>query len=145
MLWTKMPTIEAIQHSLKNTLCEQLGMKFTEVGDDFLIAQMPVDHRTHQPAGLLHGGASVALAESLGSIASFLCIPSPDQMPVGVEINANHLRSVTEGFVYGKVTAIKVGRTLHVWNIEIKNDADQLVCVSRLSVMIVPRPTGKTS
>lgn len=120
-------------------MCSHLGMQFTEIGDDYLIAKMPVDARTKQPAGLLHGGASVALAESLGSIASALCLPSNEKMPVGIEINANHLKSATSGFVAGKVTPIRVGQSLHVWNIEIHNDKNDLVCVSRLTVMIVDR------
>ena len=120
-------------------MCETLGMVFTDFGDDFLTATMPVDHRTKQPAGLLHGGASVALAESLGSIASALCLKSPSKMPVGIEINANHLKSATSGLVTGKVTPIRVGGSLHVWNIEIHNDKNELVCVSRLSVMIVDK------
>ncbi len=139
MIWAKKPTLEAIQKQCENTMCDHLGMVFTEIGDDYLVATMPVDHRTHQPAGLLHGGASVALAESLGSIASFLCMKSPNTMPVGVEINANHLRSVRSGQVIGRVTPIRVGKTVHVWNIEIKNETSDLVCVSRLTVMIVDR------
>lgn len=115
-------------------------MEFIEAGDDYLIAKMPVDHRTHQPAGLLHGGASVALAESLGSIASALCLTSPSTMPVGVEINANHLKSATAGFVFGKVSPLKLGKKIHVWNIEITNPQKDLICVSRLTVMIVDRP-----
>lgn len=139
MIWKQKPTLEALQNSCKNTMCEHLGMEFTEVGDDFLTAKMPVDARTKQPAGLLHGGASVALAESLGSIASALCIDGKTKMPVGIEINANHLKSATSGFVTGKVTSIRRGQSLHVWNIEIHNDKQDLVCVSRLTVMVVDK------
>lgn len=139
MMWTQKPALEKIQEMCKGTMCEHLGMVFTEVGDDYLVATMPVDHRTKQPAGLLHGGASVALAESLGSIASALCLKGRETMPVGIEINANHLKSATSGFVTGRCTAIRRGQSLHVWNIEIRNDKNELVCVSRLSVMIVPR------
>lgn len=114
-------------------------MVFTEIGDDYLVATMPVDHRTIQPAGLLHGGASVALAESLGSIASMLCLKSNTKMPVGIEINANHLKATTSGRVTGKVTSIRRGQNLHVWNIEIKNDKGDITCVSRLTVMIVDK------
>lgn len=120
-------------------MCEVLDMKFTEIGDDFLKATMPVDKRTKQPAGLLHGGASVALAESLGSIASALCLKSQDKMPVGIEINANHLKSATSGLVTGTCRPIRVGQTMHVWNIEIHNEKMELVCVSRLTVMIVDK------
>ena len=139
MLWTKKPTPQEIDAACKNTMCSHLGMEFTEVGDDYLIAKMPVDQRTIQPAGLLHGGASVALAESLGSIASLLCLKSKDKMPVGIEINANHLKATTSGYVYGKVTSIRRGQSLHVWNIEIKNEKGDITCVSRLTVMIVDR------
>lgn len=140
MIWRQKHTLQSIQDICKNTLCEHLGMKFTEIGDDYIIATMPVDSRTHQPAGLLHGGASVALAESLGSIASALCIPNDEQMPVGIEINASHIRSARSGLVTGKVTPIRLGKTLHVWNIEIRNEKQDLLCTSRLSVMIVNRP-----
>jgi 1,4-dihydroxy-2-naphthoyl-CoA hydrolase len=138
MIWKTKPNIEAIQHRCENTMCSHLGMKFTEVGDDYLVATMPVDHRTVQPAGLLHGGASVALAESLGSIASALCI-SKEKMPVGVEINANHLKASRSGVVTGKVTPLRLGQTLHVWNIDIRNADGDLTCVSRLTVMVVDR------
>lgn len=139
MIWKKKSSLEAIQKICANTMCEHLGMTFTEIGDDFLTATMPVDSRTKQPAGLLHGGASVALAESLGSIASALCISGDDKMPVGIEINANHLKSARSGVVTGRCTAIRRGQSLHVWNIEIHNDENELICVSRLTVMIVDR------
>jgi 1,4-dihydroxy-2-naphthoyl-CoA hydrolase len=139
MLWTKKPTTQDLQKACQNTMCEHLGMVFTEIGDDYLIATMPVDHRTIQPAGLLHGGASVALAESLGSIASLLCLKSDQKMPVGIEINANHLKAATSGIVTGKVTSIRRGQSIHVWNIEIRNEKSDLICTSRLTVMIVDR------
>ena len=124
-----------------NTLGENLGIEFTEIGADFLVAKMPVDSRTVQPYRLLHGGASVALAETLGSVASHLCIEDLDKkMAVGVEINANHLRPATRGFVFGKVTAIRVGRSMHVWSIEITDERGKLVCVSRLTVAVVDKP-----
>jgi 1,4-dihydroxy-2-naphthoyl-CoA hydrolase len=139
MIWSQKTSLEALQKLCENTMCSYLGMAFTEIGDDYLIAKMPVDHRTKQPAGLLHGGASVALAETLGSVAAGLCLKSNTKMPVGIEINANHLKSTTSGFITGKVTPIRVGQSLHVWNIEIQNDKSDLVCVSRLTVMIVDR------
>lgn len=123
-----------------NTMLEHIGIEITEFGDDYLTAKMPVDKRTHQPMGLLHGGASVVLAESLGSVASVLCLSDINEASVvGVEINANHLKSVRSGWVYGTVKPIRVGRKLHVWNIEIKNEAGDLVCISRLTVAIVDR------
>lgn len=139
MIWTQKPTPEALKKMSPNTMVEHLGIEFTEVGDDYMIAKMPVDHRTKQPAGLLHGGASVALAETLGSVASVFCLTSPQKMPVGIEINANHLKSATSGYVWGKVSPIRVGQNLHVWNIEIHNDKKETVCVSRLTVMVVDR------
>ncbi len=116
-----------------------LGIEITDIGGDFLIAKMPVDHRTKQPMGLLHGGANVALAESLGSYASTLLIDLTKQGVVGLEINANHIRSAREGFVYGKVTPIHVGRKTHVWSIEITNEENKLVSISRLTVAIIER------
>jgi 1,4-dihydroxy-2-naphthoyl-CoA hydrolase len=103
-----------------------------------MVAKMPVDHRTVQPFGILHGGASVVLAETLGSMASFLCIKEAGkQHAVGLEINANHIRSVKEGFVYGRVTPIHIGRSTHIWDIKITNEENKLVCISRLTVAIV--------
>ncbi|ADQ18765.1 hotdog fold thioesterase [Leadbetterella byssophila] len=122
----------------KNTLGDHLGISFVELGTDYIIAKMPVDHRTKQPFGILHGGASVALAETLGSIASVLCLDDPmKQKAVGLEINANHLRPVSEGWVYGKVTPIHIGRRTHIWDIKITDENQKLVCVSRLTVAIV--------
>ncbi len=121
-----------------NTLSGHLGIEFTEVGDDYIVARMPVDARTHQPFGILHGGASVVLAETLGSIASFLCLKDPSkQTAVGLEINANHMRSVKSGFVFGKVTPIHIGRSTQIWDIRITNEENKLVCISRLTVAIV--------
>ena len=121
-----------------NTIDKQLGIEFTEIGEDFITAKMPVDHRTHQPFGILHGGASVVLAESLGSVASMLSLADPEkQRAVGLEISANHIRAVREGWVYGRVTALHVGRSTHVWEIKITNEAGKLVCVSRLTVAVI--------
>lgn len=139
MIWTRKPTLEALQKACEGNMCSHLGMEFTEIGEDFLIARMPVDARTKQPAGLLHGGASVALAETLGSVASVFCLESDQKMPVGIEINANHLKSARSGFVTGRVQPVRLGQSLHVWNIEIHNDQKELVCMSRLTVMIVDR------
>ena len=134
-------TIEQIHQFGAKTIATPLGIEFVEIGVDFLIARMPVDSRTHQPYGILHGGASVVLAETLGSIASQMMLDATtSQAPVGVEINANHLRQVASGWVYGKVTPIHIGRKLHVWDIKITDEQDKLVCISRLTVMIVERP-----
>ena len=137
-MFTTSISLDAVQSFSKNTISSHLGIEFIEIGADYIVAKMPVDQRTHQPFGILHGGASVVLAETLGSIASFLCLKDPDkQHAVGLEINANHLRSAREGFVYGKVTPIHVGRTTHIWDIKITNEENKLVCISRLTVAIV--------
>ncbi len=138
MIWKNQPDLSRLNAMNANTLGENLGIEFTEIGDDFIVAKMPVDDRTVQPFRLLHGGASVALAETLGSVASSFCIEDlSKKMPVGVEINANHLRPATKGFVYGKVMPVRIGRTMHVWNIEIKDERGRLTCVSRLTVAVV--------
>jgi 1,4-dihydroxy-2-naphthoyl-CoA hydrolase len=141
MIWKVKPSIETIQAIGANTLSDNLGIEFTEIGDDFLSAKMPVDHRTVQPHRVLHGGASVALAETIGSVASHLAIGvGGTKQVVGVEINANHLSSAREGsVVYGTARPIRVGRTIQVWNIEIKDENGKLVCVSRLTCAIVER------
>jgi 1,4-dihydroxy-2-naphthoyl-CoA hydrolase len=123
----------------KNTLGEHLGMQFTEIGDNFLKATMPVDNRTKQPYGLLHGGASVALAETLGSVGSSLIVNPELFIVVGMEINANHLRSVKEGFVTGIATPIHIGATSHIWEIKIINEQEKLVCISRLTVAVLKK------
>ena len=120
-------------------MIDVLGIEFIDVQPDFIKAKMPVDSRTTQPYGLLHGGASVVLAETLGSIAASLAVADPtSQRGVGVEINANHMKSVKEGFVIGTCTALKIGKTLHVYDIKIHDESGNLVCVSRLTVAILP-------
>ena len=132
---TVKPTIDQLNEFNSNTLCDNLGIEFTELGDHFIKAKMPVDHRTVQPFRILHGGASVALAETLGSVGALMSVGF-DKIVVGVEINANHLKSITEGFVYGTAKPIRVGKTVQVWNIEIVDDHDNLICVSRLTVLV---------
>ena len=141
MLWKHEPDIEQLRQTMQGTLLEHLGLTIEGFGEDWISARMPVDHRTIQPYGILHGGASVALAESLGSLASVLCIEDPStRTPVGVEINANHLRPVRDGeFVVGTLSPIRIGRRMHVWNIEIRDPEVRLVCISRLTIMIVER------
>lgn len=138
-IWKTIPTIEQLNNTSKNTAVSNLGIVVTEVGDDYIKATMPVDHRTKQPMGLLHGGASVLLAESLGSLASVFCRNSDDEQPVGIEINANHLKSATDGIVTGIVKPVHIGRTLHVWEIRIENQKNQLCCISRLTVSLIPK------
>ncbi|MFI5171119.1 MAG: hotdog fold thioesterase [Chitinophagales bacterium] len=129
-----------IQHYGKNTMSEYIGIEFTEISDDQLTAKMPVDHRTNQPYGLLHGGASAVLAETLGSIASALVIDHEKFIALGIEINANHIRSARSGFVHGICRPVNLGNTLHVWEIKIIDDNNKLICVSRLTVIIKNRP-----
>lgn len=121
-----------------DSISKHLGIEFVEAGEGYLIARMPVDKRTHQPFGILHGGASVVLAETLGSVASWMLLDDPDkQRAVGLEINANHIRSVRDGWVYGRCTPIHTGRTTHVWDIRITDEQGKLVCVSRLTIAVI--------
>lgn len=138
MIWKNNITIEQLNDISKNTMVDNLGITFTKIGDNFIKATMPVDDRTVQPMRILHGGASAALAETLGSVASFAATPIGESKIVGVEINANHLKSAAKGNVEGTVTPIRLGRKIHVWNIEIRNEEEELICVSRLTVMIIP-------
>ena len=133
----KQDALKRINTFQDNTMTEKIGIEITDFGDDFICGRMPVDHRTVQPFGLLHGGASATLAETLGSIAGGLKVDRELQTVVGVEINCNHLRSAKDGWVYGKATPVKIGRKTQVWNIEIKNDDEKLVCVSRLTLAAV--------
>ena len=139
-IWFKKTlTIENLQPISKNTLGEHIGMQFSEIGEDYLKATMPVDHRTHQPYGLLHGGASAALAETLGSVSSALVIDQEKFICVGIEINANHIRSIRSGIVTGTCTPIHIGATTHVWDIRINDERNKLVCISRLTVAILKK------
>lgn len=122
----------------QGSMSEHLGIEYLELGTDYLLAKMPVDHRTKQPFGLLHGGASAVLSETLGSVAAWLTLSEPDRYRcVGVEINANHLKSATSGYVYGRCTPLHTGKRLQVWETRISTEAGDLVCVSRLTVMVV--------
>ncbi len=141
MIWKTSPTLEGMNAMSAGTLGDTLGMRFVEIGDDYLVAEMPVDERTVQPFRLLHGGASVALAETLGSVAGFLSLAEPEtHLVVGVDINASHLRSVREGgTVRGTVRPVRVGNTVQVWQIDITDERDKLVCVSRITCQVVRR------
>jgi 1,4-dihydroxy-2-naphthoyl-CoA hydrolase len=134
-------TIELLklQDFTKDTMADFLGMEWTEIGDDFLEISMPVNERTKQPYGILHGGASCVLAETVGSIASALVIDMDKFYCVGLEINANHIKSVTEGLVTGKCTPLHLGKHTHVWDIKIYDNSRKLICVSRLTVAIIPK------
>jgi 1,4-dihydroxy-2-naphthoyl-CoA hydrolase len=133
-------SLETLNSWGKGNMVEHVGIEFIELTADYIKAKMPVDHRTKQPFGLLHGGASVVLAETMGSIASALSVENPhNQTGVGVEINANHLKSARGGFVIGTCTALRIGRTLHVYDIKIHDEEENLICASRLTVAILQR------
>ena len=133
-------TINDFSDWSKNTLAEYLDIQFIYIGEDHLNARMPVNERVHQPYGLLHGGASAVLAETIGSIASALVIDHEKFMALGIEINANHVRSVRSGFVHATCRSLNLGKTIHVWEIKMCDDNDKLVCAARLTVMIKKRP-----
>jgi len=135
-IWKHKLSTAEIQQITENTLVRHLGIQITDVGDDYIKASMPVDHRTHQPMGILHGGASVALAETVGSLAAQMCV-EPGHFVVGLEINANHIRSVRQGLVFGVATPIHIGRSTHVWNIRISDEQDKTVCISRLTMSVL--------
>jgi 1,4-dihydroxy-2-naphthoyl-CoA hydrolase len=131
--------VDQVQSFGNGTMVDHIGIRFTEIGENFLKATMPVDHRTVQTYGLLHGGASVTLAETMGSVASALVIDNKIYYCVGLEINANHIRSAKEGFVAGVVTPIHLGKKTHVWEIRIYDNKEKLICVSRLTVAILQK------
>ncbi len=132
-------TLESLNKWSGNTLAEQLGIEFITIGDDYLEARMPVDRRTHQPLGLLHGGASVSLAETMGSVAATLCVDQTKFFCVGLEINANHLKSVRDGFVKGITKPIHIGKKTQVWEIRILNEHDELICISRITMAVLEK------
>lgn len=138
-IWYEKITLELLNNLNAGTLGEALDIKITEIGSDFLKATMPVNNNTKQPFGLLHGGASVALAETIGSVASWCCINREQFIGVGVEINANHLVAVTSGFVTAICKPIRVKGRIHVWEIKITNDQGELCCISRFTCMIIPK------
>jgi len=138
MIWRR-PIDLAMLNAMPTNIAQLIGIEFTAWDDESLTARMPVDQRTHQPYGILHGGASVVLAESLGSVASNMIIDGEKYIGVGLEVNANHLRPMRSGWVTGTCRAIHIGAKTHVWDIRIVNEAGKLVCVSRLTVAIVPK------
>jgi 1,4-dihydroxy-2-naphthoyl-CoA hydrolase len=132
-------TPEQLNKFSDHTLVSHLGIEIIEVRDGFIRAKMPVDHRTHQPLGLLHGGASVVLAETLGSIAASCCLDSKINYAVGLEINANHIKSVKTGYVFGETTPLHIGKRTHVWEIKVLNEQNDLICVSRITLAIIDK------
>jgi 1,4-dihydroxy-2-naphthoyl-CoA hydrolase len=141
-IWRTQTSVEELRHFLHETLAETIGIRVTEIGPDFLRATMPVSPRTHQPMGVLHGGASVALAETVGSVAATLCVDREKHVCLGQEINANHLRPISSGIVTATARPFHIGKRSHVWHIEIRDEADRLVCVSRLTMAVVDKPSG---
>lgn len=137
-IWKQRPTLEQL-NAPAPTMVHHLGIQFTEVGDDFLKATIPVDHRTHQPMGILHGGASVALAETMGSVGAYLTVDMATQSVVGLEINANHIRSVKSGQVTGIARPVHLGRTTQIWEIRITDEAERLTCISRITLAVLAR------
>jgi 1,4-dihydroxy-2-naphthoyl-CoA hydrolase len=136
MIWKVKPTVEAINEMGSKSMGHYLGIDIVEVGDDFITARMPVTEKTKQPFGILHGGASCVLAETLGSIGGAFCVDMQTQVVVGLEINANHLRPAKDGYVTGTARPIHLGRTTHVWDIRITNEKGDLVCISRLTLAV---------
>lgn len=134
-MWKKIQTLQELQSACTSTLVESLGIEFTALGEDYIEARMPVDERTMQPMGLLHGGASAALAETLGGAGAYLSVEE-GMVCVGLEINANHVRPAGRGWVIGRAEPLHKGRTTQVWNIAIRNEAGNLVCISRLTVAV---------
>lgn len=140
MIWFANYTLTDILPLTKNNMVEHLGIEIVEIGSDFLKGKMPVDHRTVQPMNILHGGASVALAETLGSIAAVLTVDASKYSCVGMEINANHLRPVSSGYVYATARPVHIGKKSQVWSIDIVNEEGKMVCISRITMAVIEKP-----
>jgi len=138
-IWYADITLPAIAARSKNTMIELLGIEFTDIGDDYLTARMPVDARTKQPIGIMHGGASCVLAETVGSTAANFCVDIEKSYCVGLDINTNHIRSIREGYVSALAKPFHLGRTTQVWGIEITNEKQQLISVNRLTMAVLNR------
>lgn len=138
-IWHIQTTVDELNAGSTDTMVPHIGIEFMEIGEDFLTARMPVDHRTIQPAGILHGGASVVLAETLGSVGAYLCEDADKKHCVGLEINANHVRSVRSGYVYGVAKPIHLGNSTQLWEIRITDEQNRLVCISRLTMAVLSK------
>jgi 1,4-dihydroxy-2-naphthoyl-CoA hydrolase len=136
-IWRSAATPEQLNERAHRSMSAYLGIRFTEIGADFLRATMPVNEHTHQPFGMLHGGASVTLAETVGSVASLMCVEAQKYRCVGQEVNANHLRGVSSGTVTATARPFHLGARSHVWHIEIRDESERLVCVSRLTMAVI--------
>lgn len=143
-IWRNTPNLEQLNQAQHNSIAELLDIRFEAFDEDSITASMAVDSRTHQPYGLLHGGASVVLAESLGSMASYLCVDTSKFYCVGLEVNANHLRALRSGRVTAVARPVHLGRSTHVWDIRLSGDDGRPSCISRLTVAVVPLPTASS-
>ena len=141
MIWNKSYHFDEVATLVDTNMGHHLGITLLELGDNFMIGKMPVDHRTTNPLGSLHGGASCALSEHLASIASFLCVDTNTHFITGLEINANHIKAIKSGFITAHVTSLHLGKSTHVWDIKINNEKKQLICISRMTVAILNKPT----
>lgn len=139
MIWIEKISVEDAQSRSANTMLEHLKIEFVEVGDDYLVAKMPVNECTRQPIGIMHGGASCVLAESVGSTAANYCVDISKYYCVGLDINTNHIRSVRDGYVFAKASPYHLGRSTQVWHIEIKDEKDRLISVNRLTMAVLAR------
>lgn len=139
-IWKTQPVLQQLTAKAQNTAITAMGIEYTAFGDNWIQGRMPVDARTHQPIGLLHGGASVVLAETLGSTGANLCVDSSAYYCVGLDINANHIRGVTSGWVIGTAEAVHIGRTTQVWSIRVEDESGKLVCLSRLTMAVIAKP-----
>ncbi|MDY6815790.1 MAG: hotdog fold thioesterase [Pseudomonadota bacterium] len=138
-IWTRTPNLEQMMEAGRKTAVGHMGIEYLEVGDNYVKGRMPVDERTIQPFGILHGGASVVLAETLGSMAANCCLKDPGTVAVGLDINANHIRPVSKGWVYGTATALHIGSATQVWEIRIENEQGKTTCISRLTMAVTRR------
>jgi len=138
-IWQVPMSLSALETRGQNTLIQHVGIQFTEIGDDFLTARMPVDQRTRQPLGIMHGGASCVLAESVGSTAANCCVDPAQFYCVGLEINTNHIRAIREGFVFGTAKPFHLGKSTQVWSIEIINEKKELISINRLTMMVLEK------
>ena len=139
-IWKRESPLNALTAECRNTLVSHVGIEFTELGEDCRRGRMPVDDRTRQPYGLLHGGGSVVLAETLGSMAANCCLKDKNTVAVGLDINANHIRPVTGGWVYGTARALHIGSATQVWEIRLENEQGKVTCISRLTMAVTKRP-----
>jgi 1,4-dihydroxy-2-naphthoyl-CoA hydrolase len=136
-IWFSTATVESLNARSPDTMVDHIGIEYVAIGEDYIKARMPVDRRTVQPARILHGGASLVLAETLGSVAAYLCIDPERKMAVGLEINANHVRSVRDGYVTGTVKPLHIGHSTQIWQIQIRDDQERLVCISRITMAVL--------